>query len=705
MAPKQAWVRVWDREARRAILWLPVLMGFGIWAYFAIGTEPPWWTTQVVLAPLAALLMPGFRRLGWGALAAGLALTAMAAGYGLAVGHAHRVDAPMLSWPMSETVEGRVRELSRSRSGAPRVLLDEVTIYGLEPDEWPATVRISLVDTDPLVAPRPGDWVRVYARLMPPGGPVEPGAYDFRRNAFFQRLGAVGYAQGFAEVLPEPEPPALLDAVGLGIARFRQELADGLRARLPGAQGAFAAAIVTGDRAGIDERDAEALRISNLAHLLAISGLHMGILTGLVFAIARLLLAALPALSLRYPVKKWAAVIALMAGAGYLALSGATVATQRAFIMVAVAFTAVLMDRPAVTLRALALAAVIVLAIRPVSLMDVGFQMSFAATAALVAGYEALRDWQLRRVDRDRRREKRGLAARIGRAAALYSGGLVMTSLLAGLATAPYAAYHFNRTGTYGLAANLGAVPVMGLWIAPMAIAAAVLAPFGLAQPALDLMGAGIGAVLAVAHTVAGWEGAARYVHAAPQEVLWLVSLGGVWAVIWRGPWRALGAVPLALGIVVWATAPPRPELLVADSGRLIGLMGPEGRVLDRARGEGFVAENWLRRDGDGATQEEAAARPGMETGRGWSRTTLSNGWAVEVVRSNRPKEDVLAELCQPRTLLIAGGARGEVPGKCVLIGRDELRAGGALAIDAAGQGIAIRTARGGARRLWSPAD
>src|SRR5690606_25389684 len=198
------------------------------------------------------------------------------------------------------------------------------------------------------------------------------------------------------------------------VAEVRDSLSRRLREVLPGRQGAIAAALIVGDRAAIDEADNEALRISSLAHLLAISGLHMAILTGLVFGVVRLGLAAVPWTAYRLPAKKVAAAAALLAGAVYLLLSGGTVATQRAFVMAAVALTAVLLDRPAISLRALALAAVLILAISPHSLLDAGFQMSFAATAALVAGYEALRR---RRAGRERARSPRGRAARLARVA------------------------------------------------------------------------------------------------------------------------------------------------------------------------------------------------------------------------------------------------------------------------------------------------
>ncbi|MGR3716784.1 MAG: ComEC/Rec2 family competence protein, partial [Thermohalobaculum sp.] len=443
------WQRVWTAEGRRAILWLPVLMGCGIWLYFALDREPdPLWCALTAV-PVAALASGMARRAGLAALALALVLAAFGAGFSLALFAAHRAQAPMLSGPIEETVEGRVRVLSKSASGAPRVLLDRVVIYGLDPRETPRRVRVTLLAAERDSAPRPGARIRVFARLLPPGDPVEPGAFDFRLKAYFQGLGAVGYARGAALALEAEPPSGSLDRFALWLAGQRARISDALVRALPGRRGGFAAAIIVGDRSNIDLADTEALRISSLAHLLAISGLHMGLLTGLVFAFARLLLAALPGVAAGVvsgvSAKKSAAVVALIAGLGYLMLSGATVATQRASVMMVVAFTAVLLDRPAITLRGLALAAAVVLAIRPVSLMDVGFQMSFAATSALVAGYEEVRRRRQARQADGWERRKAGRRGRLLRLAGLYLSGLIFTSLIAGGATTPYAAFHFNR--------------------------------------------------------------------------------------------------------------------------------------------------------------------------------------------------------------------------------------------------------------------
>ncbi|MEO1468491.1 MAG: ComEC/Rec2 family competence protein [Pseudomonadota bacterium] len=519
--------------------------------------------------------------------------------------------------------------------------------------------------------------------------------------------------------------------------RWRHATADALVAALPGPRGAFAAAILVGDRAAIDEADAEALRISSLAHLLAISGLHMGLLTGLVFAGCRLGLAVAGPVAMHWTAKKVAAAVALAAGAGYLGASGATVPTQRAFTMVAVALVAVMLDRPAITLRALALAAAIVLAIRPVSLVDPGFQMSFAATTALVAVYEALRArgraaagpapsgrgsatagragaGPPEAMSGGGGRPWIGLAGRLGRGGLRWAGAVALTSLVAGSATAPFAAAHFNRVAPWGLIANLAAVPVMGMWIAPAAAVAAVLAPLGLAAPALWLMGEGIGVVLAIAHGVAGLPGADGGVVSPPAGVLGAVALGGLWLAIWRGWWRLAGLALVVPALMAWHGAPPRPDLLVSPGGRLVGVMTPSGRALDHARADGYAARRWLDADGDRVAQAAAAARMGFappvdpEAPRRPAEVAAplgaaGAGWQVVVQRGRRDAEGRAARACLPRIVLVAPAVDGPVDGGCATIGRAVLRAGGAVAVRIEAGEARLKTSRPAGGRPWRP--
>ena len=693
--------QVYQTESRRFVLWLPVFLGLGIWAYFALPSEPDWAWSLLALPPLILVISGRARRAGWLALAmAWMALTVMT-GFAAAVWSAHRVDAPMISFPLGETVEGRVIGTSRSAAGKPRLLLDQLVIFGLEASTTPRRIRLTVLDPPPDGLPSPGERIRVYATLMPVGEPVEPGAFDFRRRAFFDGLGGIGLIRGAILQVPAVETTTLADHFRITLAKLRADLSAALRAPLPERQGAFAAAIIVGDRAAIEEEDAEALRASNLAHLLAISGLHMGILTGLVFAAMRILLALHPGIALRWPTKKVAAVIALTVGACYLGLSGATIATQRAFIMVAVMFCAILVNRPAISLRGLALAAVIVLMIRPISLLDAGFQMSFAATAALIAAYEAVREWSA--LQGKREGSGSGIAHRLLRGAAVYVAALLFTSLIAGLATAPFAAYHFNRTAPYGLIANLFAVPVMGLWIAPSACIAAILAPFGLSDVALKAMGQGIEQVLVIAHWVAGMPGAVKPVAAGSPLVLSLIVIGGLWLILWRGRLRLFGLGPVLAGLLVWTSPPARPDILIGSGAQLVGVMGAEGRVLDRYKTQSFAAKSWLRRDGDLSMQAEAADRPGLRREGRDVHAELANGWILRFNPSRKTTPEELRALCLPRTLLVAAYGPA-IEGPCRYFGERNLRQTGAIAIYQDGEDLRIRTVHSPARRrLWSP--
>ncbi|MEY8831150.1 ComEC/Rec2 family competence protein [Sedimentitalea sp. XS_ASV28] len=565
--------------------WAPVCLAIGIGSYFSLPVEPD----ALVYAALgasgcicaaAAICRPG----GWSALA--WAVVLVATGFGLSGLRAHQAAAPVLNWRYYGPIEGRVVAIDRSVSDAIRVTLDQVALADVAPARRPDRVRISL--HGPPVKLEPGQRIMTTGHLSPPQGPVEPGGFDFRRHAWFQGLGAVGYTRN--PVLTAR--PARMGQDGLRVFTLRMAASERVRSILPGDVGGFAAAVTTGDRSGVGQGALDALRASNLAHLLAISGLHMGLLAGFVFALLRMGLSLLPALALRIPVKKVAAVGALAAAAVYLALSGGNVATERAFIMVAVVLVAVLVDRRAFSLRAVAMAALVVLILRPEALLGPGFQMSFAATTALIAFFGWLRDAELPRAP--------GWAKPVL--------GVLMSSAVAGLATAPVGAAHFNTLSHYGLIANLVSVPLMGVLVIPAAVVALCLAPFGLEWLGLVPMGWGLSWILGVARTVAGLSGAQGHVPGPGPLVLPMIALGMLWLMLWQGRTRYAGILPVVVAFALWSQA-QRPAILVADSGGLVGVMTADGRALSKPRGAGFVARNWLENDGDGVGQEKAALR------------------------------------------------------------------------------------------------
>jgi len=659
------------------IHWAPVCLAAGIGGWFSLRWEPGL-AHYAALALAVAVAVALARRAGEAAAPLLLGLALVGAGALVAGARAHWVAAPVLEFRYYGPVEGRIVGMDRSSSGALRLTLDRVRLETVAPARTPVRVRVSLYGEQRWLAPEPGLTVMATAHLSPPGGPVEPGGYDFARAAWFDRLGAVGYTR--APVLmaaPAERSP------GLAVFRVRMALSAAIQEALPGPRGAFATAILTGDRSAIPAEALEALRGANLAHLLAISGLHMGLLTGVVFGLVRGGIALLPAAALRLPGKKIAALASLAAGGAYLALSGGNVATVRAFVMVSVVLVAALLDRRAISLRSVALAALIVLVLTPEALAGPGFQMSFAATIALVAAFSAVRErlphlpgWML------------------------AAGAVVLSSAVAGAATAPVAAAHFNRFTDYGLLANLLSVPLMGSVVMPAAVAAALLAPFGLEGAALTVMGWGLGWILSVAEWVTGLDGAITPVMAPGPAVLPLMALGALVVVLWRGRARWAGLAPLVLSVALWAGT-ERPVILVSSSGGLVGVLGPEGRALSKPRGDGFSAEVWLENEGDAATQEDAAARPGLEGLAG--PTGLSVGGLRVVHVTGRGRVERAAAACAEGGLVIVNTTLDTVQGgPCLLRDAAALRRSGALAVYPGAEGVRIVGAsdRVGAR-LW----
>lgn len=672
-------------QAQRGALfpWTPVCLGIGIALYFAQAREPSTTVLWTAAAGAGLLLFLAWRAPGTARAIQMAALALCAGGFALGGWRAHDVAAPVLGWRYYGPVEGRVVELDRSASDAVRVTLDQVRLARVAPHEMPARVRISLHgDAAEGPEPVPGARVMTTAHLSPPGGPVEPGGFDFQRHSWFLQLGGVGYTR---VPLMQAGPPEATGA-GMQVFRLRMAVSQHVRAVLPGDIGGFAAAVTAGDRSGMGQDALDALRASNLAHLLAISGLHMGLLTGFVFAVLRFGLVLIPSVALTWPTRGVAAFVALVAGAGYLALSGGNVATERAFVMAAVALCAVMLNRRAISLRSVAIAALVVLVLRPEALLGPGFQMSFAATAALVAVFNAMRDapWRMPRWLKP-------------------VSAVVLSSGVAGLATAPYAAAHFNAIAHYGLLANILSVPVMGTVVVPAAVLAVCLAPLGLSDLGLQLMGLGLRWILMVAETTAGLPGARSFVVSPGAWVLPCLTLGAMMVILWRGRGRLLGVLPVAAAFAIWA-GQPRPDLLIADTGALVGVMTEDGRALSRARGSGFVAQNWLENDGDGVDQARANARwtaqwPEQESARitagalaAWPVLHLTGKTAAASPPDCRGGILVANEKLDLRTV------------ECLIFDPVTLRATGAVALSQRKGGrLTITTARQIAGdRLWS---
>lgn len=685
--------------------WVPFWLSCGIGGWFLLPQEPgaDFYAGLLVVAALCLIglrLAPrlaGQGRIGWAWLdhsqLAALSLLLVVTGAGVAGLRAHLVAAPVLDFRYYGPVEGRVIGIDRSSRDRMRLLLDQVRLRDVAPGRTPERVRISLLQDDGL--PVAGQQVMLTAHLSAPSGPSEPGGFDFRRLAWFERIGAIGYTRTPIMSVAPPKAHSLL-----ALHRVRISLAKAMQDRIGGQAGAIAAALMTGDRSGISEATNEAMRASNLYHIISISGLHMSMLAGFVYTGLRILASLVQgAAGLRVlPAHKLAAGGALVASALYLWLSGGGVATERAFITVAVMLLAIIADRRAVSLRTVAVAATIVLLLGPEALTQPGFQMSFAATVGLILVSEP---WQ----------------RFCGRIPAWVRPVvmLVLTSVVAGLATSPIAAAHFGRMTQFGLLANMLVVPVVGALVMPGGVIAALLAPLGLAQPALWLMGVGTKWMIAVAQWVASLDGSVLYVPAAPRAVLPLFGIGMMMIFLapmlarqgklgGTGPRRIAGIAMIALAALLWGGA-TRPTILISASGDAVAVMTPAGRAPSREKGGTYAVSNWLAADGDPADQATAARRPlwhGVPADRWADISHDGKDYRVRHVTAKLSREQAKA-YCAESALLIASSKLGAGwLGKCQVVDLKYLLNGGSVSADLDANGFMLtRAEHQVSRRIW----
>lgn len=694
MSNLRAWIlEQLDAERGRWMLWLPVALGLGIAIYYELPSEPALWVGPALaaVALLIAVLAPS------GSFARALAIGAVAAsaGVGLVAWRTASLAAPTLTRPLfSLNVEGRVADIQRLPEGV-RVVLEAVRLRGNgvpPPEMMPARVRVTLNrGAPPLVI---GDRLLVLANLSPPAGPAAPGAFDFQRVAWYQQLGAVGYALGPAVIVERGRPDGFVRAIDA----LRADLAARILHVLPGPAGGVVASLLVGEQTAVDKDVAQAMRDSGLAHILSISGLHIVFVVGLVMGLVRYGIALVPSLALRVDAKKVAAVLALLAALFYTALAGAPVPAQRACAMAAFALLAILLDRTALSLRLVAWSAVIVLVIAPESLTGASFQMSFAAVVALIAGWESAAHWR-RRLHERAEISRHRWAWRLG--AAL--GASLVTTLIASVATGAFAAYHFNRLSLLGVVANLLGVPLTGFWIMPWGLLAMLLMPFGLEAFALVPMGWGVDGLNAIAFRVAAWPDAAMLVPSLPGTSLWLVTVGGLWLCLWRRRWRYAGLPVATIGLMLGP--PPAPDLLMSEDGRVLGLRDERGVVhVASARVDRYVTDAWARRQGqEGAKRwtvsaEEQAAGLGCSTGLcRWRK----GPWRIALVSD----EKRLAEACGSADIVLStvdAQARCRGP-RLVIDRRDAWRDGAhALWLDDLGVRRETANARRG-DRPWVP--
>lgn len=719
-------------------LFVPVCLGSGAAIWFAIDSPP---SALTLGAGLLALLL-GLCVSATGTFTS-VGLTAAAlilAGMLLAEWETRRQSTVILDQPVVSNITGIVERREEGAGGEWRYIL-RLTATA-DPQLRRAPERVSLLARSGHSPAAIGDQLNGRARLSPPSGPALPGLNDFAFQSYFQGIGAVGFFLG------PPQTASIATDADIGVVeRFdralfslRDRISNRIRSLLPGDPGAFAASIITGERRSMSDEATEALRTSGLAHITAISGLNMALAAGIFFVGLRALLSLFPAFAQRYPVKKIAAAGALLATTGYVLISGYQVSALRAYLMTAIMLGAVLFDRPAVSLRNLALAATVILAFQPSAVMGPSFQMSFAATAALIAGYAG---WRSR--PRAILPPARSFAMRLATGGAKFIGGTLATSLIGGLATAVFAITHFHRLSSHGLEANLAAMPLISLIVMPAGFIAMLLMPFGLDAPFFWIMGQGLELVLKVAYTVSAWGGGYVFPRL-PERFMLGVIAGMLLLTLLRTPMRHAGTIMILVTIAVtWGSTRPKDgELLISEDAKLVALRigdgAAPGLATNRTRPSAFIFDQWQPVLGiDTPTPPEMSKldvlpeAPERNDGQGLSDVQRREAEAILKRLVNTAEKDRFHCIKQACALTLRTGAslvwleRADlVGGACdlaefvvlaarsqvttcrsgaLLITETNLRASGALEISGLSdfpEGLTIRSALSGKARPWT---
>lgn len=683
----RGWIRA-EAGPGRLLPWVPVAFGTGIAFYFAADHEPVLPVTAVAAIALCAAAFM-LRRQGIFPLV--VLFAAVAAGFATATWRTERVAHGVLARPMySVSLSGFV-ETRDIRERTDRFVLRVAQMDSPKSHIRMERVRLSVRKG---TAPAVGSFVELKARLQPPLAPMRPGSYDFGRDMYFQGLGASGFAMGTIRTLEPPQSGGL----SLRYAAFMQGLRDAIDARirttLDGDKRAIATALLTGRRDAITTPVNDAMFISGLGHVLSISGYHMAVVAGVVFFAVRALLALFPILTVGFPIKKWSAAIALAAALFYLLLSGCEVATQRSFLMTGVVLIAVLVDRRAVTFRTLAVAAMIVLAIAPEALVHPSFQMSFAATLGLVALVQIGMPRLFASPDDS-------ATAKV----AMWGGReimmLTLASLVAGLATTPYAAFHFHRVTPYGVLANLAAMPVVSAVVMPAGMLGLVAMPFGFDGVFWWIMGLGIDWMIAVTRWVADLPGAIGRMAAFGVGPLIVASLGIILLGLLRTPLRWSGMGLLAFS-TVWALTVAQPDILISADGHNLGVRGQDGRLhLMRTGKDAFLVKEWLAADADPRMPADPSLAEGVSCDEAGCVTQVAGGRYVALSL----KPEALADDCERAALVVT---TRQAPASCqsTVISGERLRGQAGLALWRTRDGYAVAAIRPKERdRPWAPAD
>ncbi len=575
---------IFQQERNRLLNWLPVFVAMGIAIYFSLPYEPnTFLLSGICFSIWAAILFIYFRGVIntriWFAL---ISLALISSGVVLAGVRTAAIEAPILKYEIGPRfIEGRIISIEPSSPGQ-RYLLGDLSNQGFHNQPIPKFVRLrSNIRQEGIDV---GEVIRARVVLKPPSQPALPLGFNFARYAYFRQIGAVGYIWGRVENLGHDnlgQDKEHLQNVGIFWSKTRNEIVRKVEHHLEGDERDLAITFLTGQKGSISRRTKDNIRKSGLAHLLAISGLHMGLVAGIIFFSLRFCMALIPAVALRYPIKKIAALLTLLICFCYLELIAMPLSAQRAYMMAGVSLFAIMCDRQAISMRTVSVAALVLLILTPEVLISASFQLSFAAVIGLVAVFEYY----------DRRDPGRSFLERA------FTGlkVTVICSLVASLATAPFVLYHFHTLPLYGILANLFAVPFTAMVLMPLVLLSYLLIPFGLEGLSLIPLGWAFEFLLWLAELVASIPEGQLKVSAFPVEYLALISVGGLWLCLFNGKPRLLGLIPIVIFVGMVGITKREPDILIDGKAGLIAIKKGDDLFINQTRRARFTSGVWQR--------------------------------------------------------------------------------------------------------------
>ena len=570
----------WKSDYSRRMLWLPVFFACGIGSYFLLPMEPSKWVTLWALEALIIIGLIFRKRIRFIYYLSALFLFVL----GFAVIQLESIyigSFPSKIQNKSTYFKGIITAIDTNYRGKQRFTFDQLEDF--DGNIYSGKYRIVQRHNDKIASV--GQCVELVATIMPPAHATTVGGFQLNRKNYFEGIKGSGYAE--SNFFPAECEQQSSGYLSLRLAQMRQRIVRHIMRLLPPAQSSIASAIIAGDKSLISAEQYDKYRNSGLAHFLAISGMHMSFLCGLMFFVIRLFLAFIPQISLRYDSRKIAAIFAFFTGFIYMIISGCAVPAQRAFIMITIVLLAIITNRRALSMYSVALAAFLILLLSPDVLISPSFQMSFAAVVGLIAFYEeyssAIRNYLMR-------------GNKFLQSIKIYIAGIIITDLVASLAVLPFAIYHFNMIALYTTLGNLLAGPIIGLIIMPCVLFSLVLMPLGLDKPFLLLAGLGIDWLNKITDFVSALPQSGLYVHSMPAWGLFAITIGGLWLAIWQARWRVWGFYAIVIGLLSMAFV-RTPDVIVGEGLKVIGFKNSEGKIeFVSKRGGNFIKQSIANR-------------------------------------------------------------------------------------------------------------